>query len=44
MTYKDLPYYEDIKAKNKHENYANPLHTFRKMVHNFPYLFVLSVS
>jgi len=39
MTYRDLRYYEDIRAKtrrecklheNKHENHANHLHTFRK--------------
>jgi len=39
MTCKDLLYYEGIRAKtchdykldeNKHENHANPLHTFRK--------------
>jgi len=41
MTYRDLPYYEDIKTKtcleykfhkNKHENHANPLHTHRQIV------------
>jgi len=39
MTYRDLPYYEGIRVKtrhqyklheNKHKNHANPLHTFRK--------------
>jgi len=39
ITYRDLPYYESMRAKthhenklheNKHENYAKPLHTFRK--------------
>jgi len=39
MTYRELPYYEGIKAKtrreyelheNKHKNHANTLHTFRK--------------
>jgi len=39
MTYRDLPYYEGMRAKtrrenklheNAHENHANSLHTFRK--------------
>jgi len=39
MTYRDLPYYEDMRAKtcpenklheNKHKSHTNPLHTFRK--------------
>jgi len=39
MTYRDLPYYEGIRAKtcheykfhkNKHKNHVNSLHTFRK--------------
>jgi len=31
MTYRDLPYYEGIRAKTRHEYKLNPLHT---MVHN----------
>jgi len=39
VTFKDLPYYEGMRAKtpyenkiheNKHENYTNSLHIFRK--------------
>jgi len=49
-TYRDLPYYEDIRAKthrecilyeNKHENHTNYLHTFRKWSITWSY-FVLS--
>jgi len=44
MTYRDLSYYEGMRAKtcceyklheNKHENHANPFHTF---IENGPYL------
>jgi len=44
MTYRDLPYYEGMRAKtrrenklyeNKHKNHTNPLHTFTKWFSSF---------